>query len=136
MGMGALPLVVTLATACGDDNDDGDLAAFCAAADRIEAAEPLAVADDRARYDAELDEMEAAMADARANAPAEISGEVEAAAGEMEAVIAALRALEDPTDDAEVEAALTALDDRATGVTGSSELDVYLVEHCDPAVNS
>jgi hypothetical protein len=123
-----------IASGCSDDDDsdgDGDLAAFCDAADEIEQTDPFAFTDDRDAYEAELDEMEAALADIRANAPAEISEEVEAGAEDMEEVIAALRDIEDPSDEAEVEAAFAALDDTATGVTGGSDLDAYLVQNCD-----
>ena len=88
--------------------------------------------DDRDAYEAAIDEMEAALADARSNAPSEIGDEVEEAAQGMEEVFAALRGIEDPSDEAEVEAALSALDDTAvTGVGSGSDLDAYLVENCD-----
>jgi hypothetical protein len=93
--------------------------------------EPFDFIDDRAAYDAALDEMEAAMADARANAPSEISEQVEAVSQDTEEVIAALRGIEDPSDEAEVEAAFAALDDTAEGVTSGSDIDAYLVENCD-----
>jgi hypothetical protein len=71
------------------------------------------------------------MADARSNAPSEIRDAVEQAADEMEDAIAALRGVEDPSDEAEVAAAFAALDDGGTGVTGGSDIDVYLIENCD-----
>jgi hypothetical protein len=122
-----------VASGCGDDDgSDGDPAAFCDAADLLEQTEPFDFIDDRAAYDAALDEMEAAMADARANAPSEISEQVEAVSQDTEEVIAALRGIEDPSDEAEVEAALSALDDTAVaGVGSGSDLDAYLVENCD-----
>ena len=122
-----------VASSCGDDGgSDGDLAAFCDAADRIEESDPFAFLDDRDAYEAAIDEMEAAVADAQSNAPSEISDEVDQGVQDMEQVIAALRGIDDPSDEAEVEAALSALDDGAvTGVTGGSDLDAYLVENCD-----
>ena len=121
------------AAACGDDgSSDGDVAAFCEASDRIETSDPFAFLDDRDAYEAAIDEMEAALADARSNAPSEISDEVEEAAQDMEEVLAALRGVEDPSDEAEVEAALSALDESATaGVGSGSEIDVYPMENCD-----
>jgi hypothetical protein len=122
-----------VASGCGDDGgSDGDLAAFCDAADRIEESDPFVFLDDRDGYEAAIDEMEAAMADAQSNAPTEISDEVKQAAQDMKMVIAALRGIDDPSDEAEVGAALSALDDTAAaGVTGGSDIDVYLVENCD-----
>jgi len=121
-----------VAAGCGDDEDsDGDLAAFCDAADRIEESDPFAFLGDRDGYEAAIDEMEAAMADARSNAPAEISDEVDQAAQDMEMVIVALRGIDDPSDQAEVDAALSALDDTASGVTGGSDIDAYLASNCD-----
>ena len=116
---------------CGDDAG-GDLAAFCAAADRLEESDPFFFVEDRDGYEAAIDEMEAAFDDARSNAPPEISDEVEQAAQDMESVIAALRGIDDPSDEAEVDAALSALDDTAaTGVTGGSDIDAYLASNCD-----
>lgn len=122
-----------VASGCGDDDGgDGDLAAFCDAADRIEESDPFAFPDDRDAYEAAIDEMEAAMTDAQSNAPSEISDDVEQAVQDMEQVIAALRGIDDPSDEAEVETALLALDDTAvTGVTGGTDLDAYLVENCE-----
>ena len=122
-----------VASGCGDDGgSDGDLAAFCDAADRIEESDPFFFLDDRNGYEAALDEMEAAMSDAQSNAPAEISDEVDQAAEDMEAVIAALRGIDDPSDEAEVGAALSALDDTAVaGVTQGSDIDTYLALNCD-----
>lgn len=121
------------ASGCGDGGgSDGDLAAFCEAADRIEKSDPFFFLDDRDGYEGAIDEMEAAMDDAQSNAPTEISDEVEQAAQDMESVIAALRGVDDPSDEAEVDAALAALDDTATeGVTDGSEIDTYLVSNCD-----
>ena len=132
-----LAALVTLgalvASGCGDDGgSDGDLAAFCDAADRIEESDPFFFLDDRNGYEAALDEMEAAVSDAQSNAPAEISDEVDQAAQDMEAVIAALRGIDDPSDEAEVGAALSALDDTAVaGVTQGSDIDTYLALNCD-----
>ena len=122
-----------VASGCGDDGgSDGDLAAFCDAADRLERSDPFFFVDDRDGYERALDEMEAAMDDAESNAPSEISDAVEQAAQEMQSVIAALRAVDDPSDEAEVDAALSSLDDRAAaGVTGGSDIDVYLATNCD-----
>ena len=122
-----------VASGCGDDGgSDGDLAAFCDAADRIEESDPFFFLDDRGGYEAALDEMEAAVSDAQSNAPAEISDEVDQAAQDMEAVIAALRGIDDPSDEAEVGAALSALDDTAVaGVTQGSDIDTYLALNCD-----
>jgi hypothetical protein len=122
-----------VASGCGDDGgSDGDLAAFCDAADRIEESDPFFFVDDRDGYEKAIDEMEAAMDDARSNAPTEISDEVEQAAQDMQAVIAALRGIDDPSDEAEVDAALSALDDTAAaGVTGGSDIDAYLATNCD-----
>jgi hypothetical protein len=121
------------ASGCGDDGgSDGDLAAFCDAADRIEESDPFFFVDDRDGYEKAIDEMEAAMDDARSNAPTEISDEVEQAAQDMQSVIAALREIDDPSDEAEVDAALSALDDTAAaGVTGGSDIDAYLATNCD-----
>jgi hypothetical protein len=122
-----------MASGCGDDgSSDGDIAALCEASDRIETSDPFAFLDDRDAYEAAIDEMEAALADIRSNAPSEISDEVEEGAQDMEEVLAALRGVEDPSDEAEVEAALSALDDTAVaGVGSGSDLDAYLVENCD-----
>ena len=120
-----------LAAGCGDDGGNGDVAAFCDAADRIEQAEPFDHVDDRDAFDAELDEMEEALADARSNAPSDIRDTVEEVAAGMEEVLAALRGIDDPSDEAEVEATFVALGDSATGVTSGSDLDVYLAENCD-----
>ena len=124
---------VFVVVGCSDDGGgDGDLAAFCAAADRLEAADPFFFVEDRDRYEAAIDEMEAAFGDARANAPSDISDEVEQVAQDMESVIAALRGIDDPSDEAEVDATLSALDDSAAaGVTAGSEIDSYLVSNCD-----
>lgn len=120
------------ASGCGDDGGNGDLAAFCDAADRIEESDPFFFLDDRDGYDNAIDEMEAAMDDARSNAPKEISDEVEQAAEDMQSVIAALREIDDPSDEAEVDAALSALDDTAVaGVTEGSDIDTYLATNCD-----
>jgi len=129
----ALVVLGTLmASGCGDDGDgDGDLAAFCGAANRIEGTEPLAHVDDRDVYDAEIDKMQAALTDARLNAPSEISDVVEEVARGMDEVIAALRGIQDPSDEAEVQAALSALGDTAEGVTSGSDLDAYLAANCD-----
>jgi hypothetical protein len=130
----AVAVVLLLAAAaCGDDgSSDGDLTAFCEASDRLETSEPFDFLDDRDAYEAAINEMEAALADVRSNAPSEISDEVEEGAQGMEEVLAALRGIEDPSDEAEVEAALSALDDTAvTGVGSGSDLDAYLVENCD-----
>lgn len=120
------------ASGCGDDGgSDGDIAAFCDAADLLEQTDPFFFLDDRDAYEAAIDEMEAAIADIRASASSEISEEVEAASQDMDEVIAALRGIEDPSDEAEVEAAFSAIGDAATGVTSGSDLDAYLVENCD-----
>ena len=125
-------LGAVVASACGGDGgSDGDLAAFCEAADRIEESDPFFFVDDRDGYEKAIDEMEAAIADAETSAPAEISDDVEQAAQDMAMVIAALRGIDDPSDEAEVEAALSALDDTAAGVTGGSEIDTYLATNCD-----
>ncbi|MDX2380587.1 MAG: hypothetical protein QNM02_12620 [Acidimicrobiia bacterium] len=122
-----------VASGCGDDGDsDGDIAAFCDAADRIEESDPFFFVDDRDGYEKAIDEMEAAMDDARSNAPTEISDEVQQAAQDMHSVIAALRGIDDPSDEAEVDAALSALDDTAAAVvTGGSDIDAYLATNCD-----
>jgi hypothetical protein len=122
-------LGVLVASGCGDDDSsDGDLTAFCDARDRVEQSDPFAFPDDRDAYEAEIDDMEAGVADARSNAPSEISDEVEALSQVMDETIAALRSLEDPSDEAEVEAALSALDNNDPSDT---DLDAYLVENCD-----
>lgn len=118
-----------VASGCGGDGD-GDLAAFCDAADRIEVSDPFDSLDDRDGYEAAIDEMESALDDAQSNAPTEIRDEVEQAAQDMEMVIAALRGIDDPADDAEVAAALSALDD-TSGVTSGSAIDTYLESNCD-----
>lgn len=120
-------------SACGDDGDDeGDLAAFCDAADRIQQAEPFLVTDDLDAWTAAIDEMEAAVSDAVENAPSDISDEVDDRAQEMAEVIAVLRGIEDPTDDQEVDAAMEPLAETgAVGVSQGSAIDVYLMENCD-----
>jgi len=117
-------------SACGDDGGgDGDVAAFCDAADRIEQAEPFDHVDDLDAFHAEIDEAEAALNDAQSNAPAEISDEVEAVVATSAAVYAALRELEDPSNEAEAEAALAGVD--TAGSESFPEVEAYLVENCD-----
>ena len=129
--LGGLALV-----ACGDDDGGGDLAAFCDAVDRIEASgDPFEVADDPVAFQAEISSFRDALDDARANAPSEISDEVDEIASQVDRAYEALSEIEDPTDDAQVEAALAPFDDDDEDEDLSDEVDAFILDECGIDLN-
>ena len=113
--------------ACGDDDGGGDVAAFCDAVERVTNSDIFEGEDDPDAFQAAISDMREAMNDARANAPSEISDDVEVVVSQTEQFLDALSEIEDPADEAQVEAAFAVLDEEQ-GPT--EELDAFILAEC------